>query len=194
MAENVPGPANANSDASRGLPYYEQLKESLRQLIAKKRALDRNSTLLEERIYKFEGHYLEETSSGGNIIKGFDNYIKGSSGTSGTGGAGTSRKKTTVSDGDRVFSRSSSSFNSTVDNSPGATAPSSARTTPSHAPTPTAASFSKHEGSDQPASNSAANAGNKGTKRSKKKAEETDGDNDSRSNKRIKVNFGNFGS
>ena len=59
---------------------------------------------------------MEETVAG-NIIKGFDNYIKGStaaggaSATGGGGGGGTStRRKGQVMDADRIFSRSSVSF------------------------------------------------------------------------------------
>lgn len=58
-----------------------------------------------------ETAYLEEASAG-NIIKGFDSYIKNSTSSSvGGGGTGTSsRRKGGISDADRVFSRSSVSF------------------------------------------------------------------------------------
>ncbi|ODH46884.1 hypothetical protein GX48_07027 [Paracoccidioides brasiliensis] len=166
MAENVPpattagqNSTTANSAGSgpeqmqnRGIPYYEKLRRELRETIQKKRLMDKNMAALEESIYRFEQSYLEETGAG-NIIKGFDNYIKGASGVSGIGagsslgsmaggggggsggGGPMTRRKTAVQDCDRVFSRSSASF---MRDSP---APSSANTTPSHAPTPTSASI-----------------------------------------------------
>ncbi|KKZ64333.1 chromatin modification-like protein EAF6 [[Emmonsia] crescens] len=162
MTENIPpataaGGSGPNGVAAvsgpeqmqnRGIPYYEKLRRELRETIQKKRLMDKSMAALEESIYRFEQSYLEETGAG-NIIKGFDNYIKGSSGVSGiglgsslgsmTGGSGTggpaTRRKTAVQDSDRVFSRSSASF---MRDSP---APSSANTTPSHAPTPTSASI-----------------------------------------------------
>ncbi|KAL1985290.1 hypothetical protein VTN96DRAFT_8089 [Rasamsonia emersonii] len=128
-----------DQNQNRGLPYYEKLRRDLRDSLQKKRMMDKSMAQLEEQIYRFEQSYLEETSAG-NIIKGFDNYIKGASAGSnvgagglsmaGSGGAAT-RRKAQVSDQDRVFSRSSASF---MRDSP---APSSAQTTPSHAPTPT---------------------------------------------------------
>jgi hypothetical protein len=58
-----------------------------------------------------ESAYLEETTAG-NIIKGFDNYIKGSSGTTtiSTGGGTATRRKGGITEQDRIFSRSSANF------------------------------------------------------------------------------------
>jgi chromatin modification-related protein EAF6 len=69
-------------------------------------------TAIEENIHRTETQYLEETTAG-NIIKGFDNYIKGSAAvsTAGTGPGTSTRRKPTISDADRIFSKSSSSFN-----------------------------------------------------------------------------------
>jgi chromatin modification-related protein EAF6 len=59
---------------------------------------------VEDLIVAKETEYLEATPSG-NIVIGFDNYIKGAS------GAAAQRRKTGPSDQNRVFSRSSVSYN-----------------------------------------------------------------------------------
>ncbi len=59
----------------------------------------------EEAIFQKESDYLENTPSG-NIITGFDNYTKG------TTGAAAQRRKTGLTETNRVFSRSSISYNS----------------------------------------------------------------------------------
>ncbi|KAJ5780645.1 hypothetical protein N7457_005805 [Penicillium paradoxum] len=132
---NAPADQNA---ASRGLPYYEKLRRELRDTLQKKRLMDKSMAQLEDQIFRFEQSYLEETTAG-NIIRGFDNYIKGSvtgsslgaSGLGLGGGMAGSRRKAQVTESDRVFSRSSASYRM---DSPG---PSSVQTTPSHAATPT---------------------------------------------------------
>ncbi|GIJ87458.1 hypothetical protein Asppvi_006364 [Aspergillus pseudoviridinutans] len=145
---NNPTTGNANTNPSatttdpnsgnRGLPYYEKLRRDLRDALQKKRLMDKSMAQLEDQIFRFEQSYLEETTAG-NIIKGFDNYIKGSGSSTGLGASGialtggmggAARRKAQVTDSDRVFSRSSASF---MRDSP---APSSVQTTPSHAPTP----------------------------------------------------------
>ncbi|GKZ67031.1 hypothetical protein AnigIFM63309_000010 [Aspergillus niger] len=201
---NQSADSSASSTANRGLPYYEKLRRELRDTLQKKRLMDKSMAQLEDQIYRFEQSYLEETTAG-NIIKGFDNYIKGSSSGAGIGGAGialsasmsggggAARRKATVSDADRVFSRSSASF---MRDSP---APSSAQTTPSHAATPN----STYNGSTgKPGNGDASSAANsvKGGQASKNKKKsaasnkdkgDDDGtDGDRPPTKRLKITYG----
>jgi chromatin modification-related protein EAF6 len=64
---------------------------------------------IEENILARETAYLEETGAG-NIIKGFDNYIKGTATTTTSTSGPATRRKVAISDADRIFSRSSLSF------------------------------------------------------------------------------------
>ncbi|KAF8158206.1 histone acetyltransferase subunit NuA4-domain-containing protein [Crassisporium funariophilum] len=94
MAESATTPSA--DDRSR----YETLKKELMQALPKKRAIDKQLAQIEVQIYNLEASYLTETAahSGGNIIQGFENYLKNQN-------AG--RRKYEVHDHDRVFSNSS---------------------------------------------------------------------------------------
>jgi hypothetical protein len=97
------GGGNSNADQP-GRPYYEQLRTTLRGTLDKKRKLDDQLATLEDQIFKLEGAYLEETSNSGNIVRGFDGWVKGVS----VGGRGADdRRRGRVRDEDRVFSHSS---------------------------------------------------------------------------------------
>ncbi|KAF2850815.1 NuA4-domain-containing protein [Plenodomus tracheiphilus IPT5] len=176
MAENAPpgSSANAGADGSRGMPYYEKLRRDLRDSLNKKRGIDAQLSHIEDNITRMETSYLEETSAG-NIIKGFDNYIKGAATTTTTSGAGTAtRRKAPISDTDRIFSRSSTSFLREA---------STPATTPSHAPTPTS-SFPTRENSQVTTNGNKMGSGSK-----KKKTTEDEEDEGSKS-KRQKVSYG----
>jgi len=108
MTENKPpteAHASAASNADQpGRPYYEQLRTTLRGTLDKKRKLDDQLAALEDQIFKLEGAYLEETSNSGNIVRGFDGWVKG---VSVGGRAADDRRRGRVRDEDRVFSHSS---------------------------------------------------------------------------------------
>lgn len=105
-------PANGakTEDASRGRPYYDKIRKDLKANLEKKKELDKNLAQIEASIALKEQEYLENTSLSGNIIKGFDGYLKPSGASSATAGTAT-RRKGGYSEQDKIFSRSSLSWN-----------------------------------------------------------------------------------
>ncbi|PPQ92849.1 hypothetical protein CVT25_004337 [Psilocybe cyanescens] len=87
---------------------YETLKKELMQALPKKRAIDKQLAQIEVQIYNLEATYLTETAahSGGNIIQGFENYLKNQ---------GSGRRRNEVHDHDRVFSNSSLTFQKSLE-------------------------------------------------------------------------------
>ncbi|WWD18704.1 hypothetical protein CI109_103158 [Kwoniella shandongensis] len=74
----------------------------------RKRAVDTSLANLEHSIYAFEGSYLDETAaSGGNIIKGFDNYLKPPP-------TNVNKKRLEVTETDRLFSTSSGTYQQSI--------------------------------------------------------------------------------
>ncbi|VDC00660.1 unnamed protein product [Peniophora sp. CBMAI 1063] len=86
---------------------YNQAKKELLAALAKKRQLDKQLAQLEVHIYEVEGQYLLETSShsGGNIIHGFDGYLKNQ----------VTKKRYEIQDHDRLFSTSSLTYAKSLD-------------------------------------------------------------------------------
>lgn len=109
MTENIPpGAGGATTAADQpGRPYYESLRTTLRSTLDKKRKLDEQLAALEEQIYKIEGTYLEETTNSGNIVRGFDAWVKN---VTLNKSAADDRRRGRIRDDDRIFSRSSVSW------------------------------------------------------------------------------------
>jgi len=191
------------SPSSRGMPHYEKIRRDLRSSLQKRQALEDKLQKLDNSLLNYERQYLEE-NPGGNIIKGFDNYVKYMS-----GGGGAGRRKGGFTEADRVFSRSGG-FGLGVDDS------GSGRSTPSmrggllnsngNLNTPTTQSQPQSGGGIQreapsnhatPGSTSSANgkasvSGAAGTPKIgvKRTAGGEDSETDSAQSKKIKVNFG----
>ncbi|KAK6398274.1 hypothetical protein LTR65_003354 [Meristemomyces frigidus] len=189
MAENVPPSSTAAAAATAdqpGRPYYESLRTTLRQTLDKKRKLDDQLAAIEDQIFKAEGSYLEETANSGNIVRGFDGWVKG---VQVGGRAADDRRRGKFRDDERLFSRSSVNWmrggELVLTALRAQEGPDS--NTNSHAPTPTA-SFAPQlstRGSDAGASSSAASkAPNK-----KKRPQEKDDEDDGKAPKRGKITY-----
>ena len=89
--------------------YYDQIRRELREMISRKKSIDRSLSSIEDQIYKFEGSYLIETRENGNIVKGFDGYLKGQY------ARGTGRRNDLNMDADRIFTQSSGTYMKLLD-------------------------------------------------------------------------------
>ena len=172
MAENVPPGKDTQATSSTadqpGRPYYESLRANLRQILDKKRKLDEQLAAVEDDIFKAEGTYLEDTASSGNVVRGFDGWVKG---VQVGGRGGDDRRRGRVRDEDRVFSRSSVSWMKAQEGSDS--------NPTSHAPTPTA-SFAPSLGASASAS---------GLKAGNKKKRMADEEEDGKALKRGKISY-----
>ncbi|KAK5116318.1 hypothetical protein LTR85_009290 [Meristemomyces frigidus] len=179
MAENVPPSSAAAAAATAdqpGRPYYESLRATLRQTLERKRKLDDQLAAIEDQIFKAEGTYLEETANSGNIVRGFDGWVKGVQ----VGGRGADdRRRGKFRDDERLFSRSSVSWMKAQEGSDS--------NAPSHAPTPTA-SFAPQlstRGSDAGASSSATSK----LPNKKKRPQDKDDEDEGKASKRGKITY-----
>jgi chromatin modification-related protein EAF6 len=78
----------------------ELAEKELNDLLHQKKALDKSLANLESNIFTLESQYLDETATYGNIIKGFEGYLTQRS----------DRKRSRITEADRIFSQSSVSF------------------------------------------------------------------------------------
>lgn len=99
------GVANDVFDRKKELAEYEAEKKIIKDAIARRAKVMNELSTLEGKIADLEGRYLESTPTG-NILTGFDNYTKGLT------GAAAQRRKAGNAEQNRVFSRSSVSYNS----------------------------------------------------------------------------------
>ncbi|KAK0392478.1 hypothetical protein NLU13_1973 [Sarocladium strictum] len=167
MTDNKQAPGAG--EAAPTVAEYKKSQARVRELVEKRRAIERRLVQLEDSIGTKETAYLDSTPSG-NIITGFDSYMKG------TSGAAAQRRKVGSMEQNRVFSRSSISYRPHTGETPGSTPA-------SHAPTPISASF--RDGG----STNATPTSTTGTKKANsKKKEAEDSENDTQTKKR--TNFG----
>ncbi|KAI1847337.1 hypothetical protein JX265_013782 [Neoarthrinium moseri] len=188
MSETAPSAAGGSGadafDRKKEMAEYEHEKDIIKKALAKRQKLISELSNLENKIADLEGRYLDSTP-GGNILTGFDNYTKGLT------GAAAQRRKAGTTEQNRVFSRSSISYNAL--NQEAAT-PASGTSTPG-APTPLSASFANKEkgASEAPTPTSTAEkktAASKTKKKDKEKAAE-DSETDSRADgKKVRTHFG----
>ncbi|KAK8056778.1 hypothetical protein PG993_002005 [Apiospora rasikravindrae] len=188
-AASAAGSAGANGNESfnreKEMAEYEKEKQVVKELLQRRNQLSRNILGTDNRIADMETKYLDSTPVG-NILTGFDNYTKGVTATS------AQRRKVGAIEQNRVFSRSSISYN--PNNPP--IRPLVLR--PPAAPTPASTSFAnkeKNAASDAPTPGSATEK--KGAGKKKKAAAAAaaaaaadDSETDSREVKKVRTQFG----
>ncbi|KAI0159474.1 histone acetyltransferase subunit NuA4-domain-containing protein [Pestalotiopsis sp. NC0098] len=177
------GSGNDVFDRKKEMAEYEAEKKIIKDAIARRAKIMQELGTLETKIADLEGRYLESTP-GGNILTGFDNYTKGLT------GAAAQRRKVGNAEQNRVFSRSSVSYNAL--NQEAAT-PASGTSTPG-APTPISTTFNnKDKGpSEAPTPTSATAEKKTASKKKKDKAPvPDDSETDSKAdNKKVRTQFG----
>ena len=82
-------------------------RQELEDLLQRKALVEDLLVNTEAQIYELEGAYLEETAASGNVIKGFDGYLGG---VSGGGRPSSLHRKPRFKESDRLFSRSSATY------------------------------------------------------------------------------------
>lgn len=106
------GGHGAAASRQRGLssPRTAGLPAELQTLARGKRELDDKLRKVETQIFDLEASYLEETWPHGNVVKGWDGFVKRekkSSGEDGGAPAASSQRYRKLRESDKVFSRSS---------------------------------------------------------------------------------------
>ena len=105
----MPSGSSAPLTREEAIQRYERLRAQLKEGLERKRQTDRDLTDLESQIYLYEGSYLMTTAlSGGNVIRGFDSYVKAGAGLAPTSRAATNAQ--TPATEDRMFSTSSATY------------------------------------------------------------------------------------
>ncbi|CAG8714279.1 24067_t:CDS:2 [Racocetra persica] len=92
-----------SSDVAR--QKLEKAEAELKDLLVRKKQVDKSLKTIEKHIWNFEGSYLEETHSGGNLIRGFDGYLRA---------ANDKKKRSEITREERLFSLSSATSEKAV--------------------------------------------------------------------------------
>ncbi|RIB06956.1 histone acetyltransferase subunit NuA4-domain-containing protein [Gigaspora rosea] len=83
----------------------EDAEAELKELLIRKKQVDKSLKTIEKHIWNFEGSYLEETHSGGNLIRGFDGYLRATN---------DKKKRSEITREERLFSLSSATSEKAV--------------------------------------------------------------------------------
>lgn len=113
MTPPPPGEPAVHGSLDEANERYDAIKAQLKEGLARKRQTDQDLTDLESQIYLYEGSYLNSTAlSGGNVIRGFDSYMKAAALGTGTTRAPTA--SSSISNDDRMFSTSSATHQRSI--------------------------------------------------------------------------------